>query len=129
MKRHLVLISEAEYKDMLGGSKYLVRFFKKKSEFFREISVGDLVYFKKAKGEILGEFSIGKGVFVENLEPGDFEILRKFSKDFSRGVFEKKLAENNTMGIVKIEKLEQFITSPIDVPVRIRKEWSVLEDL
>ena len=128
MNRHLVLISDTEFKEFLSGeANYLVRFFKKKMDFLEKLSVGDLVYFKKMKGEVLGQFNVGKVVLVENLEVRDFQVLRQFSKGISREVFDKKLDENNTMVIVGIEKLEQFITSPIDVPTRLRKEWSVLE--
>lgn len=128
MQRHLVLISDVEFRDILSGeSNYLIRFFKKKPDFIGEISRGDLVYFKKAKGEILGEFSVGKVVIVENLGGEDFKIVKEFTNDFKEEDFKKKTGENTTMVIVRIEKLEQFITSPIDVPARVRKEWTVLE--
>lgn len=127
MQRHLVLTTDAEFQEIISGRMtYLVRFFKKKFEFLFELSSDDLVFLKKGK-EVLGQFNVGKIVLIENFEESDFKILKEFSRGFNQEIFKKMALENIVMVIVQIEKLEQFITSPVDLP-RGRKEWVILED-
>jgi len=129
MQRHLVLISDLEFEKILTGTeRYLLRFFKKKQEFINRLNVGDIVFFKIKRGEVLGQFNVGKIVLIEKLDDGDFKILKEFSVNLTKGEFEKKLQENNIVLVVQIDNLEQFITSPVDVPPRSRKEWVVLGD-
>jgi len=129
MNRHLVLISDLEFERiLLGAERYLIRFFKKRLDFINRLNVGDIIFFKKNRGEVLGQFNVGKIVLIEKIDDGDFKILKEFSISLTKGEFDKKLQENNTLVVVQIDNLEQFITSPVDVPARIRKEWVVLGD-
>ncbi len=127
--KNLVLVTDLEFGNIISGkTQHLVRFFKKKLDFISRLSKGDLIYIRKRRGEVLGQFNVGKLVLVEGVEKGDYKILNEFSKEISREVFEEKTLENSIVVIIQIVKLEQFITSPIEVPGRSRKEWVVLED-
>jgi hypothetical protein len=126
MQRHLVLTTDDEFQEIISGRMtYLVRFFKKKFEFLFELSSDDLVFLKKGK-EVLGQFNVGKIIMIEELEIKDLRIVNQFVMGMSEEDFVKRLDENRVMVIVQIEKLEQFITSPVDLP-KSKKEWIVLD--
>jgi hypothetical protein len=139
MNRHLILISGSEAEEILSGkAELLIRFFKKRPDFLRELASGDLIYFRKNKGEVLGQFFIGKLIIVEKIEFGDWNWIDKVLNNesgimnYGKELFEEKadqselkLSTKKILLVVQIEKLEQFITSPIDTP-KNRKEWVVL---
>lgn len=126
MQKHLVLTTDLEFEEIISGRMtYLVRFFKKRFEFLNQLTSDDLVFLKKGK-EVLGQFNVGKIVLIENFDESDFKVLQEFSRGFSMEVFKKMALENGVMVIVQIEKLEQFITSPVDLP-KSKKEWIVLD--
>lgn len=127
--KHVVVFSENEIKRLLSGQLvYLIKFFKKRLDFLKELAVGDLVYFRKSKGEILGQFFIVKLIVIERLETGDWEGVKIYLRNsMTKAVFEEKLTENNILVIAQIKKLEQFITSPIEIPGKPRKGWIVLD--
>jgi len=131
MKKHLVLISASEAEEILSGkSEYLLRFFRKRPDFFKVLASGDLIYFRKKGSEVLGQFLVGKLLVVEGIGKGDWEWIEKVISDQWKGKreeFIEKANENSTLVIIQIEELEQFITSPIDVPKNSRKEWIVLD--
>lgn len=129
-QKHLVLISSSEAEEIISGkSKYIARFFKRKPEFLSKLSVGDIVFFRK-KGEILGQFEIGKLITIERLDVGDWKLVKEIGSlglDLSREQFIEKIKDNNALIVIQIEKLEQFITSPIEVDKRSKKEWIILD--
>src|SRR3989344_5496005 len=128
MRKHLLLVSTLEAEEILSGqSEYLIRFFKKRFEFINRLEKGDLIYLRKKGGEVLAQFNIGKLVLIEGLEIDDYKILKNFSASLGKELFEEKINENNILIIIQIQKLEQFITSPIQIPKHIKKEWVVLE--
>ena len=88
---------------------------------------GDLIYLRKRQGEVLGQFNVGKVILIEGVENNDFKVLKDYLKDLTKGFFEEKVYQNSIIIVVQIEKLEQFITSPINTP-KSRKEWIVLEE-
>lgn len=125
--KHLVVFTEKQAQELLNGQlKFDVRFFKKKPEFLSKIAAGDIVYFRK-KGEVLGQFEIGKIIIIENSGIGDWDLIRGFESGLNREVFETKTRENNILVIIQITKLEQFITSPIEIDKRSKKEWIILD--
>lgn len=130
MKKHLVLSFKSEFERIVvGETKYLLRFFKKRRDFLKELQSGDLVFLKVGK-EILGQFIIGKVIVVENFQEEDLDWIRKIIGEGD--VLEKVnsgnfLHKNSIALIVKIEKIEQLITSPIEIPI-VRKDWVILED-
>lgn len=130
MQRHLVLSTDSEFKKIISGeTSYILRFFRKRQEFLSQVKSGDLV-FLKVKKEILGQFLIGKLVLIEKIEDEDFSFIKNL-KGLENNLHEdsyKKAADKNSIAlIIQIEKLEQLITSPIDVPI-VRKDWVILED-
>lgn len=129
MQRHLVLSSESEFGRIISGEvQYLIRFFKKRQGFLGSIKSGDLV-FLKVKKEILGQFLIGKLILIEKIGEEDFPLIKTI-KGLGNNLHEdflRKAVDKNTIAlIVQIDKLEQLITSPIDVPI-VRKDWVILE--
>lgn len=124
MKKHLVLVTDGEYKTIISGKReFIVRFFKKRPEFLSEVGLGDLIYFRKRGDEALGQFVIGKLIVIEGAVSNDWDLLKN---QFN---FEEKLGINNIILIVQITKLEQFIASPIEMPYNLRKDWVILKDL
>jgi len=133
--KHLVLVSDPELQNIISGKQeYLLRFFKKRPDFLGEIASGDLVYFRKK--EVLGQFEIGGLMIAEKWEMSEssrFALgselwdLRYEKWGMTKEIFKEKIEENRILVIMQVNKLEQFITSPIETP-RGRKEWVVLED-
>lgn len=117
MKKYLVIVKDLELQGILSGSQqFLIRGFKKRPEFLGLVAVGDLVYFRLSKGEVLGQFVVGGVALIEGVE-----MIEKYAEG------SVQYAENmNVLLVVKVEKLEQFIASPIEVP-KSRKEWVVLD--
>lgn len=127
MNRHLALVSDVELQNILSGKlPYLIKFFKKRLDFLNTLQKGDLIYLRKKGGEVLGQFNIGKLIEIERLEIGDWKFIKDLETGLKKEDFEEKIEEHSVMVIVQIEKLEQFITSPIDTP-KSKKEWVVLE--
>ena len=127
MNRHLVLTTSLEFENIISGKQsFLIRFFKKRFEYLQSLKRGDLIYLRKKGGEIIAQFNAGKLVFTDPVQPQDYKLLKIFSGDFSKEFFEEKLRENTIMVIIRIEKLEQFITSPIDVP-NSKKDWVIID--
>lgn len=125
MARHAVLIYSQELTDIISGKqKYLTRSFKKKPEFLRGLSYADTIYFRQKRGEILGQFIIGKLIIVERWGSED-EKLFKDLKIFTNS--QNTPVENSIVIIIQIEKLEQLITSPVEIDKRSQKEWIVLD--
>ena len=130
--KHLVIFSDLQIGQLLNGQlKTDLRFFKKKSDALGKIHSGDLVFFRKARGEILGQFEIGKLIVIEKMEKGDWGFIKgigeKFGFDLKREEFEEIEVADKTLLIIQITKVEQFITPPIEIDKRGKKEWVVLE--
>lgn len=125
--RHLVSFNDSKIQKILKGELgFDLRLFKEKPEFLKQLSVGDKVFLRKAS-EVLAQFEVGKIVVIENAETRDFEIVKSFINDLNRVEFEKSISKNSLLVITQIQKLEQLITSPIEVPYNLRKEWLVLD--
>lgn len=131
MIKHLVLVPEPEFSNIISGNcQYLVRFFKKRVDFINRLKKGDLIYLRKKSGEVAAQFNVGKLILIEKLDVGDWNFVKEIGSlnlQLTQEVFEEKIRENRILIIIQIQKLEQFITSPIDAP-KSKKEWVVLED-
>lgn len=130
--RHLVVFPEVHIQKLLTGElKTDFRFFKKRPDFFDKIHIGDLVFFRKSKGDVLGQFEIGKLILVEKLEREDWKFIKQIGEqigfDLNQEEFEEKEFANRVLLVIQITKLEQFITPPIEIEKRGKKEWVVLE--
>ena len=132
MNRHIVTVTDFESEQLfLGTINYLFKFFKKKPGFIDKLSVGNIVFFKKKKGEILGQFEVGKIIIIERVENRDWRLVKEItggSETFlSKEKFQELVEKNSILLIIQIDKLEQFITSPIEIDKRSKKGWIVLE--
>lgn len=129
--KHLVIFPDMQIGQLLNGQlKMDSRFFKKKSNILGKIHSGDLVFFRKAKGEVLGQFEIGKLITIEKLEKGDWGFIKKVGEGWGFSIkqkdFEEMELKDITLLIIQITKVEQFITPPIEIDKRGKKEWVVL---
>ncbi|MBI2593874.1 hypothetical protein HYW44_04505 [Candidatus Daviesbacteria bacterium] len=132
MVRHILTLSVSETDEIISGTKqFIFKFFKKRPVFLSNVNSGDLVYFKINKGEVLGQFEIGKLIVAQKLEAGDWNWIKEIGKPAEFGLtkseFEEKANMDKTLVIVQIIKLEQFITPPIEIDKRSKKEWIVLD--
>lgn len=130
MATHIVSLADAEAESLITGFKlYILKFFKKRPDFFNKLKIGDLVYFKKSKGDVLGQFEIKKLVISENINIEDWVWIKEIAEG-KLGVNEKEFIDNidtnKVILIIQINKLEQFITPPIEIDKKIKKEWVVL---
>lgn len=130
--KHLVIFSDTRIGQLLNGElKADFRFLKKKSDVLGKIHSGDLVFFRKARGEVLGQFEIGKLVIVEKLKKGDWGFLKKLDEELGFSLkpreFEEIEVADMTFLISQITKVEQFITPPIEIDKKGKKEWVVLD--
>lgn len=125
MTKHAVVFKREQIQELLEGElKYDLRFFKKRPEFLNKLNIGDIIFFRKSRGEVIGQFEVGKLIIVENLDAEDQNVLK------SLGIlenFENQLKENSIMVVIQIEKLEQLITSPVEIDKRSRKEWVLVK--
>lgn len=129
--KHLGIFTDQQIQKLFKGQlKYDFRFFSRKSDVLNKIHSGDLVFFK-SRGEILGQFEIGKLIIVEELEAADWNWIKEIGKPGESGLtqaeFEEKAGMDVTLMIIQITKLEQFITSPIEIDKRSKREWIVLD--
>lgn len=149
--KHIVSFTDVKIQKLFSGRlNYDLRFFIKKPEFLSKLSVGDIVYFRKKQGEVLGQFSVEKLIIVENFEVRDWNWIKEINNFVIPGLtrnpeqnkpgsqikfgmtqqdFEKFAYENSILIIIQIDKLEQFITSPIEIDKRSKKEWIVLGNI
>lgn len=128
---HVATFSEEQIRNLLSGSlKIDFRFFSRKSDVLNKIHSGDLVFFK-SRGEVLGQFEIGKLIIVEELEEADWNWIKEIGKPLNFGLtkpeFEEKVDMRKILMIVQIIKVEQFITPPIEIDKRSKKEWIILD--
>lgn len=131
MKRHVVVFPDGQIQKLLKGElKCDLRFFKRRPEFLNKLNVGDIIFFRKSRGEILGQFEAGKIIVIEKLDVGDWKMVKEVGVgklDITEELFIEKIQENSNLMIIQINKLEQFITSPIEIPKQSKKDWIVLE--
>lgn len=131
--KHVVVFSAEGVKKLLDGKlEFEFKFFKKKPEFLNELSVGDIVFFRRKQGDVLGQFEVGKLIIIERLEIEDWRLVEQIAKDSVSYLSKEKFREladiNQIMLIIRIEKLEQFITSPIEIDKRSKKEWRIISE-
>lgn len=116
--RHIVIISETQIGSLLKGKvKYLIFPLKKRQSFLEKVNPGDTVFYRSKKSSLLGQFIIQKAIIF--LGSGEGGILEIINQDIEPGF--------RVILIIYIDKLEQLITSPVEIDRRVKKEWSVLE--
>lgn len=125
--RHLVRVSDFEVENIISGKdKFLIRFFKKRVEFMGNLAVGDLVYLRRGN-KVLGQFVTGKIVFIEGIDETFKLEIESFKLYFSQDEYRDLLVKNRFLLVLQINKVEKFITSPVEIPDS-RKEWIVLDN-
>lgn len=128
MSRHIATVTESEYGQLVSGTRnYLLKSFKKKPEFLEKLLSGDTVFFKKPKGDITGQFEVQKIIIIENPGSEDWDWIKRFEKDLTREEYLEFILSFRYLLLLKIDKLEQLITSPVETNKRSKKEWEVLE--
>lgn len=127
--KHVVVFTQDQIRKLLEGQlKYYFHFFKKKPEFLNKLSVGNIVYFRKSRGDILGQFEVGKIIIIEGLENRDWKVVKELETEgMTEEDFKEKINQNSILIIIQITNLEQFITSPIEIDKRSKKEWITLD--
>jgi|SRR3989344_1535521 len=122
MRKHIAVFKKIEIEKLLGGEKTSdLRSSKKKIDPYLQLSKGDLVYIKEDRGEVIGQFIVKKAIFFEGVDQETITLLKE-----KYGLEVKE--SNQYLTLIFIEKLEQFITSPIEIDKRNKKPWIILED-
>lgn len=122
MRKHLAIFTKEEIEEIFSGEKKIDgRFSKKRISPFGLISRGDLVYIKPPGKDIVGQFKVKKIIYIENLDEGDWDFLKK-KYDLT---WEKKL-NANFLTLIFLDEVEQFITSPIKITKKDLRGWVVL---
>jgi predicted transcriptional regulator len=134
MKKHLAIFSKDAVERIFSGQKDVeTRFSKHRIPPFSCVEAGDIVYVKVSGGEIVGQFTIKKVLFFDGLDKEDWSLIRShYQKRISFGDSEKdnlyfKDKETARFGtLIFIDRVEQFITSPIKVRKVDRRGWLVI---
>jgi hypothetical protein len=129
--KHVISYPEAKMQKLLNGRlRYDFHFFKKKSEFSANLSAGDNIFFRKKRGEVMGQFGVGKLIIIEGVDKKDWLFLKAYGieEEYGKEKFEENTTGNNILVIMQVVKVEQFITSPIEIDKKSKKEWIVLEN-
>lgn len=134
MKKHLAILSKEAVKRIFEGKKTIeTRFSKSQIPPFGIVSSGDLVYLKPPGEEIKGRFLVKKVIFFENLSDEDWVLIRSnYGERISLGSLKLdnsyfKNHENARFGtLIFIDRVEQFLTSPIKITKKDLRGWVVL---
>ncbi len=124
--KHIAVLTSSEIKSILETGKYLIRFYKKKPDFFNVLGIGDTIFFKEKKGEIIGQFEAESVFKIEGLERSDWKFLKETGV-VQESDFNEKILLNKYAFLVKVSKVEQFITSPVEIE-KGRKEWTIISE-
>lgn len=134
MKKHLSIFNKDSINLIFSGKKKAeVRFSQKKIAPFGMIGEGDLVYLKPVGAEIQGQFFVSKVISFEGLDKKDWELIKStYAPDF--GIQSKKEESDYFKShqnaryatIIYIDRVEQFITSPVKIPKKDLRGWVVL---
>jgi len=130
--KHVVVFNKEQIGKLLNGELiYEVWFYKKKPDFLSKLSAGDLIYFRE-RGEIKGQFEVGSLIVAQKPDIGSWKWIKEVGDgklDLTREQFLEQIKENSILLIIQIDKLEQLITSPIEIDKRSKKEWVVLGNI
>lgn len=134
MKKHLAIFSKSVITQIFAGHKTIEsRFSQKRIPPFGDISVGDLVYIKESGEEIRGQFKVAKVLSFEGLDKKDWQLIQNaYAAELSLGSNEadaayfKSHAAARYGTIIFMDRVEQFITSPIKFTKKDLRGWVVL---
>lgn len=135
MRKHLAIFSESSIKAILSGRKTIEsRFSQKRISPFGQISIGDVVYIKPSGRDVVGQFKVRKVISFDGLEEKDWQLIKSsFGQQLSLGSKEEEdsfFSNHQTAHygtLIFIDKVEQFITSPIKIKKIDQRGWMVME--
>lgn len=135
MKKHLAIFSPEVIVQIFSGEKTIeTRFSKRKIAPFGVVQIGDLVYIKPSGKDIVGQFMVKKVISFEGLDSNDWQvIIEKYGRQIVLGSkedqaqFLKSKQDAKYGTLIFIDKIEQFITSPIKITKKDQRGWVVLE--
>ncbi len=134
MKKHLAIFTPETIKLIFSGQKTVEsRFSQKKIQPYGEVEVGDEVYLKPRGEEITGRFFVSKVIYFDGLDEEDWELIKQnYASKLALGTKAKevdyfKSHQNARYGtIIYMDRVEQFITSPIKITKKDLRGWVVL---
>lgn len=134
MKKHLAIFGKEAVEQILKGKKLVEsRFSQKRIAPYNQVSVGDLIYIKPPGEEIKGQFKASKVIYFENLDEGDWKLIKETWGDkISIGTKElddkyfKAHFDAKYGTLIFIDQVEQFITPPIKIQKSDQRGWVVL---
>lgn len=123
MKKHLAIFDKETIKQIFAGVKKVDgRFSQKKISPFGKVSIGDLVYIKPPGEEIVGQFRVKKVISLEGLDKDDWQLVRSYIDEHH---FKDK-HDIKYCTLIFIDRVEQFITSPVKIQKSDQRGWMVL---
>ncbi|MBI2022756.1 hypothetical protein HYS97_02825 [Candidatus Daviesbacteria bacterium] len=124
IKKHLAIFSKEAINKLFSGEKTVeVRLSQKRIPPFGLVGIGDLIFIKPPGEEIKGQFIVKKVISIEGIDVSDWKTIENFLKD-KKFLSAHKKAVFAT--IIFMDKVEQFITSPIKIPKKDLRGWVVL---
>lgn len=135
MHKHLAIFSDSAAQSIFNGSKLIEgRFSQKRIAPFGVVHSGDVVYIKPPGKEITGQFSVGKVISFENMQNEEWELIKNyFWPRISLGSqnLDEEFLHNHQLAkfgtLIFIERVEQFITSPLKFKKTDQRGWVVLD--
>jgi hypothetical protein len=126
MTKHIAVFSAQNVKEIFSGERSCDLWLsKKRIAPFGEVKIGDVVYIKTSGREISGQFLVKKVVYFEGIEKKDFEIIGSYLGGKDKAYFDGKI-QAKFATLIFIDRVEQFITSPIRYPKSDSRAWAVV---
>jgi hypothetical protein len=127
MGKHIAVFSAATVKEIFSGSRSCDLWLsKKRIPPFGEVKIGDIVYIKTSGRDISGQFLVKKVIYFEGPDKKDFEVIRLYIKGLDSAYFDGKLQAKYAT-LIFIDRIEQFITSPIKYSKSDSRAWVVVK--
>lgn len=135
MRRHLAIFSKDTIRQIFSGKKTIEsRFSKKKISPFGQVAVGDTVYIKPSGEEIVGQFFVSKVFSIEGLDDSDWKWIKTdllgglgFTNKQEQDSYFNARSASRYCTLIYIDRVEQFITSPIKIPKKDLRGWVALD--
>ncbi len=122
--KHLAIFRKDILEQILAGQKKVEsRFSQHKIAPFGKVSMGDIVYIKPPGEEIKGQFRVKKVIYFDGLTKEDVELI-KSEWDLDLWV---NGSTPNYATLIFIDRVEQFITSPLQIKKKDLRGWMVLD--
>jgi len=135
MRKHVAVISRPVIKLIFQGKKVIEsRFSQKRIPPFGQVQIGDLIYIKPPGEDIVGQFKVAQVISHEGLGKLEWNLIKQnYGERLSLGtkVADKEYFKSHEKAqyatLIFIDRVEQFITSPIRLTKRDLRGWIVLD--